>query len=434
MAERRAARRSRVAGSLDFPSVRLRMPAATEPGGRVTDPPGARPPAAVSPEREPGPRRSRQQEAGPVSRAGDPTVAAELEAALLERGPVDRVTHPFHTYPAALHPDAARRLLGLGEGPVLDPFCGGGTVLVEALLAGRESLGCDISGVATLVARARTRLTTPEERTALRVSARSAAAHALAAPRPPDPPPWVAAAYEPHVYAELHALREAIGKDEGLRAVFSSILVKVSRRASDTRPALLDTPRPPGTAATLFHARAREYARLLDALATAAPPGARARVHREDARELRLKPTQGLVLTSPPYPGVYDYLPMQALRAWWLGLDDRRADGAELGSRRAFHRHRSAALHAWAADTARWVRAAARALRPGGRMVVVVGDGWVHGAPVDAWAPLKLAAEAAGLAWRARATVERWDAGPGVVRPEHAGAWQKPEGRETRDG
>ena len=29
----------------------------------------------------------------------------------------------------------------------------------------------------------------------------------------------------------------------------------------------------------------------------------------------------GLVLTSPPYPGVYDYLPMQQLRAAWLDLD-----------------------------------------------------------------------------------------------------------------
>lgn len=374
----------------------------------------------------PGPRRSRQAPAGAAFRAGDAALAAELEAALRAAGPVERATHPFHTYPAALHPDAARRLLALAEGPVLDPFCGGGTVLVEAMLAGRDALGCDVGAVATLVARARTRLTDAAERTALRVAARAAAASARHPPPPPPAPPWVAEAYAPHAYAELCALREAIGRDEGLRAVFSSILVKASRRASDTHPALTADDRPPGTVATLFHARAREYARQLEALAAGTPPGVRVRVHREDARELRLRPEFGLVLTSPPYPGVYDYLPLQALRGWWLGLDDRRAEAAEIASRRAFQRDRAAALHAWTADTARWLRAAARALRPGGRLVVVVGDGWARGAPVDAWAPTRLGAEGAGLRFLARATVERWDGGIEVVRPEHAGIWEKP--------
>ena len=48
----------------------------------------------------------------------------------------DRVTHGFHTYPAGLNPDAARDLLALFPGDSLhDPFCGGGTVLVETIFA-----------------------------------------------------------------------------------------------------------------------------------------------------------------------------------------------------------------------------------------------------------------------------------------------------------
>ena len=64
-----------------------------------------------------------------------------------------RWTHGFHTYPAGLHPDGAALLLTLmPEGPICDPFCGGGTVLVEAMAAGRACVGRDISPIAVRLA------------------------------------------------------------------------------------------------------------------------------------------------------------------------------------------------------------------------------------------------------------------------------------------
>lgn len=379
-----------------------------------------------------GRRTAHAQVAGAAVRSGDATAAATLEAALRASGEVQRATHGFHTYPAGLHPDAARTLIGLGEGPVLDPFCGGGTVLVEAMLAGRPALGCDVSAVATLVARARTALTDEAARTALRAGARRAAEAAIAAGRDPasplpDLPPAVAHAYEPHVQVELAAIRAAIGDDPLLRAVFSAVLVKASRRVSDTSARLEDRPRPPGTAATLFHAKAREYARMLTELAEAVPPGVRARVHREDARDLRVKEPFGMVVTSPPYPGVYDYVAMQALRRAWLGLDDSRAEQEEIATRGAFARDRKDAVARWSKDTARWVRAATRALGVGGRLVVVIGDGRTGGRPIDAWGPTAAAVEAAGLHFVARVTVDRHDAGLGASRHEHAGLWERRE-------
>ena len=88
-----------------------------------------------------GPKASATQRAGPATASGDTAAAAVLEAALRCSGRVERATHGFHTWPAGLNPDAARLLLGLGGGPVLDPFCGGGTVLVAALLGGRPARG-----------------------------------------------------------------------------------------------------------------------------------------------------------------------------------------------------------------------------------------------------------------------------------------------------
>ena len=375
---------------------------------------------------EHGKRERSSQRAGDAVRSGDPTIAKVLEGALRHRGRVERATHGFHTYPAGLPPDAARDLVSLGSGALLDPFCGGGTVLIEAMLAGRNALGLDISPVAGVVARARTTRTTEAERTAMRSTARGLTEKATRATVPPPAiPEDLARWYEPHVLAELAVLHEGIGKDALLRAVFSAIVVKSSLRESDTSSARTEVKRPSGTTAVLFHKKAREYGRMLEELATAAPEGARARVHREDARDFRDRGGFGLVATSPPYPGVYDYVAMQQLRHLWLGLDPA-SPRQEIGSRRQFRVDRQAATAAWQVDNVKWMRAAARALDPSGRVIVVIGDGQVSGRRIDTFQAMNEAAAAAGLVRVARATVERWDEGVSAMRPEHAMVWEKP--------
>ena len=67
-------------------------------------------------------------------------------------------THCFHTYPAMMIPQIARRLLkeyGTEGGWLLDPYCGTGTSLVEASLFGMHSVGCDINPLVRLVAAAK---------------------------------------------------------------------------------------------------------------------------------------------------------------------------------------------------------------------------------------------------------------------------------------
>ena len=64
-------------------------------------------------------------------------------------------THCFHTYPAMMIPQIARKLLkeyGIEEGWLLDPYCGTGTSLVEASLFGMHSVGCDINPLVRLIA------------------------------------------------------------------------------------------------------------------------------------------------------------------------------------------------------------------------------------------------------------------------------------------
>lgn len=63
--------------------------------------------------------------------------------------------HCFHTYPAMMIPQIARKLLkryGVEGGWLLDPYCGTGTSLVEASLFGMHSVGCDINPLVRLIA------------------------------------------------------------------------------------------------------------------------------------------------------------------------------------------------------------------------------------------------------------------------------------------
>ena len=94
-------------------------------------------------------RRSLAHVGGAVETEGDASDARSLALAL-EVAPAGRDAaddagrnhvHGFHTYPARMHPETASRLVARFAptgGAVLDPFCGSGTVLVEALAAGRR--------------------------------------------------------------------------------------------------------------------------------------------------------------------------------------------------------------------------------------------------------------------------------------------------------
>ncbi|QPF83533.1 hypothetical protein IC762_28085 [Bradyrhizobium genosp. L] len=77
-----------------------------------------------------------------------------LVAAARTTEPVRGLTHGFYKYPARFSPVFARAAIGAFTNPgdlVLDPHVGGGTTVVEALAAGREGMGVDISTLAEFV-------------------------------------------------------------------------------------------------------------------------------------------------------------------------------------------------------------------------------------------------------------------------------------------
>ena len=70
------------------------------------------------------------------------------------------VTHGLHPYKGKFYPQLCKSLLNLAQlqagNMVIDPFCGSGTVLLEAQLNGYRSLGIEMNPVAALISRAKT--------------------------------------------------------------------------------------------------------------------------------------------------------------------------------------------------------------------------------------------------------------------------------------
>src|ERR1017187_5019099 len=79
--------------------------------------------------------------------------------AVLNQNRVDEPPHSFYKYPARFSPSFAREAIKAFTQPgdtVVDPFCGGGTSLVEAISLGRRAAGFDISSLAVFLSRAKT--------------------------------------------------------------------------------------------------------------------------------------------------------------------------------------------------------------------------------------------------------------------------------------
>ena len=342
-----------------------------------------------------------------------------------------------------MHPSTARQAIAAWSLPgqrVLDPFCGSGTVLVEAMAGGREATGVDASPLAVLIAKVRSNVLGEAGRARLLAMAReiSASAGERAHRRlRPEIPSWAARERErfsPHVALELLGLRELVGQTDedevgyALRACLSSILVKFMRAP----PAEEAKGQPAqrigrGVPSRFFAARAEELARALAALEGKTPAGTTApRIRLGDARRLGPLPDREfhLVLSSPPYAGTYDYAEHHDVRFLWLGLPRLDFDRVQVGAR---NDGPGSSRQRWQSDRRRWLGEMGRVLRPGGRVVLIVGDGVVGGEAEDAAEAIAAEAPAAGLVLVAGASQSRPPRDPrlaeifaGRPRREHA--------------
>ncbi len=347
-----------------------------------------------------------------------PSVRADEEATRTH-------VHGFHTYAARMHPGTARRLVesfSKPAGRVLDPFCGSGTVLVEAMVLGRDAVGVDLNPLAVELSRVKTRPTTESERCQLLELAKQVEASAEERRRSRAGPTRRYGSLDRELF-DVHVLLELDGLRAGLDAlprgasrcalelVLSSILTKVSKQPGDTSAERVARRIAGGFTLRMFVRRAEELARQQAEFAALLPPSVPStEVALGDARRLDavLDRSVDLVVTSPPYPGVYDYLEQHAARLRWLALDATAFAAREIGARRLLEPlGNEGAAKAWCSDHEQCLRAIARVLVPGGTAVLLMADSAIGDVPLFADRITRELAERAGLVAVAAASQPR---------------------------
>jgi hypothetical protein len=258
---------------------------------------------------------------------------AAIRAAALDRSYVSMGSrrtssvHEFYRYPARFSPSFARAVITAFSDRgqlVVDPFVGGGTTVVEARLAGRVAIGSDLNALAAFVSRAKAVAQSE-------INLRDVREWALHLPRDMNvhkpvtvPPDWIDNGYLRHLDTQdTWRLRKIIAQaicqlenlDKGApRDLARLAVLRTGQWALDMRGVL---PR----VAEFRHQLATDLLAMADvagAYASAVrdadpPPGdvpATLVLHQALpglARHPRLSnyPQPALVLTSPPYPGVY---------------------------------------------------------------------------------------------------------------------------------
>ncbi len=352
------------------------------------------------------PRRSLSHAGGRIESYGGDAALREVAEHALQVTPDETATrrhvHGFHSYPARLHPETAARLIaGLSPagGSVFDPFCGSGTVLVEARLLGRAAYGLDINPIGVRLARLKSwgaseefiaRLVEAADRVMVLANERRERKAKPTKPYGREDRDL----FDPHVLLELDGLRAGIEREkqqdvvEVLFLILSSTLTKLSKKQGDSSGRHEQKRHAGGFATRLFGMRTTELVGQLAEFRKKLPADApNARIGERDARgPIPWKGTTfDAIITSPPYPGVYDYLDHHASRLRWLRLDASRFARDEMGARRQLRElNAKDACAQWQRDFGTVLRRMSSVLKPTGHVALVMGDSAIGSIPLIA--------------------------------------------------
>ena len=284
--------------------------------------------------------------------------------------------HRLHPYLGKFVPQLAEVFLRRYASPgqlVWDPFAGSGTTLVEANAFGARVAGCDVSAFNCLLMRAKTGIYDP----AALLGDVVLLSHRGENTKARRPGGFMRRWYAPRSVAELLAFRERI-EGTAYPELWEVVLSRSARSARLARHDDLDFPaepvtgeyfchkhrrvcRPVGEAEKFLRRYVRDAVLRVQEFADVRSSQDVAVIH-GDARLVDPPGPVDLVLTSPPYPGLIDYHEQHAYAYELLGLERRDSD--EIGR----------GVKGYCEDISAVLVRARRALRRGGKIVVVVND------------------------------------------------------------
>lgn len=276
---------------------------------------------------------------------GEP-ISVNFRALVPELKKAERYTHLIHSYPAKLLANIpyfflATNTLCPANGTVLDPFCGTGTVLLEAALTGRKSLGADANPLAELIAGVKTVYI---RREVLLETLNLVLKRAKKYRRLVTHPEAIAVWYSPNSLRQLTNLQRAISdiEDEQQQKFFELCFSGVARKVSFADPSIsvpvhwnperfssnpqrmeevrkklesLQTVNVYDKFESVSKANIDRVASLRDKISN----GVSTKIVSNDARKLGLADDSvDMILTSPPYAGAQKYIRASWLNLYWL--------------------------------------------------------------------------------------------------------------------
>jgi len=311
----------------------------------------------------------------------------------------------YHWYPARFVPQLPGILINYFSSPgdtILDPFCGSGTTLVESYKIGRKAVGVDINPVAVLMTKAKlveynerslTEYVERIRRDSLRLLQRAGKDFELSdelmfdIPNPDENSTW----YSVETLNQLGAIWSALQRNRNSKlfvvglAAFSAIL-KYSCSQDKHWGWICDNVKPkkmlPKSAMSRFNEKLEEF-RL-----SSAELNEDVRILQEcHVRASDIKVIEGpcedvlsrfqdrqfdLVVTSPPYYNMTDYIKSQRLTLLWLSKDVDKLRSEEIGAR--FKRGREDSLVQYLAQMKACFMQVSRVLTRSAFCCVVIGE------------------------------------------------------------
>ncbi|MFZ8785579.1 TRM11 family SAM-dependent methyltransferase [Thermocrinis sp.] len=263
-------------------------------------------------------------------------------------------SHTFHPYPARFIPQIPSTFIKLftkERETVLDPMCGCGTTLVEALLHNRNAVGNDLNPLAALISKVKTTLIDEEEFRYFNTKLSSASG----------------------MEGILKVLREL--KEEGQQRLYD--FGKVALSASIWSGKDRDVER-------VFRRRVSFMQREMLAMAKVIKNVPQIGVICGDARRLGVQSgSVDLIITSPPYVNALDYHRMHKKSMLWLDMDFSLFKKNEIGKHSRFSGNRFRLLACYLADMLRCMIEMNRVLKKGKFCVIVIGNSRVEGELIE---------------------------------------------------